>query len=60
MIDDGSICGGMIPKVQGCIYSLKKGVQRTHILDGTLPHPLLLEIFTQKGIGTMVVKEHEK
>ena len=50
----------MIPKVQGCIDSLKKGVQRTHILDGTLPHPLLLEIFTQKGIGTMVVKEHEK
>ena len=60
MIGDGSICGGMIPKVQGCIDSLKKGVQRTHILDGTLPHPLLLEIFTQKGIGTMVVKEHEK
>lgn len=60
MIDDGSICGGMIPKVQGCIDSLRKGVQRTHILDGTLPHPLLLEIFTQKGIGTMVVKEHEK
>ena len=60
MIADGSIAGGMIPKVQGCIDSLRHGVRRTHILDGTLPHPLLLEIFTDTGIGTMVLEENEK
>ncbi len=60
MIEDGSIAGGMIPKVQGCLESLKHGVRRTHILDGTLPHPLLLEIFTDTGIGTMVLEENEK
>ena len=56
MIKDGSIEGGMIPKVLGCINSVEQGVNRTHILDGTIPHPILLEIFTDKGIGTMVVK----
>lgn len=56
LIDSGVISGGMIPKVSACVQSLKEGVNRTHILDGTIPHPLLLEIFTHKGIGTMVVK----
>ncbi len=56
MIKDGSIEGGMIPKVLGCINSVEQGVNRTHILDGTIPHPILLEIFTDKGIGTMVVR----
>ena len=55
-IDEGIIEGGMIPKVRACINSIEAGVHRTHILDGTIPHPLLLEIFTNKGIGTMVVK----
>ncbi len=48
------ISGGMIPKVQACIRGIQMGVNRTHILNGTLPHPILLEIFTDVGIGTMV------
>ena len=56
MIASGAIEGGMIPKVQGCIKGIESGVHRTHILNGTIPHPLILEIFTDKGIGTMVHK----
>lgn len=55
-INDGIIEGGMIPKVKACVNSIEAGVHRTHILDGTIPHPILLEIFTNRGIGTMVVK----
>lgn len=54
LIEKGVISGGMIPKVKGCIKGIEKGVNRTHIINGTIPHPLLLEIFTDKGIGTMV------
>ncbi len=53
-IKSGAISGGMLPKVQGCIKAIKSGVARTHILNGTIPHPILLEIFTDTGIGTMV------
>jgi acetylglutamate kinase len=56
LIDNGIIAGGMIPKVMGCINGIERGVNRTHILDGTIPHPILLEIFTDVGIGTMVTK----
>jgi len=56
LIKEKVIAGGMIPKVQGCINAIEKGVNRTHILDGTIPHPILLEIFTDKGIGTMVTR----
>jgi acetylglutamate kinase len=56
LMDKDIISGGMIPKVLGCIKALQQGVNRTHILNGTIPHPILLEIFTDKGIGTMVVK----
>ncbi|MDD3839850.1 MAG: acetylglutamate kinase [Clostridia bacterium] len=56
LIDKGIINGGMIPKVMGCIEAIKKGVNKTHILNGTIPHPILLEIFTDKGIGTMVIE----
>lgn len=56
LIDAGIITGGMIPKVQGCIKGIEQGVNRTHILNGTIPHPILLEIFTDTGIGTMVTK----
>ncbi len=59
-IRTGVIDGGMIPKVMGCIQSVNSGVKRTHILDGTIPHPLLLEIFTDKGIGTMVTPDQEE
>ena len=57
LIDKKIIIGGMIPKVMGCIDALKKGVGRTHIIDGRIPHCILLEIFTYKGIGTMIMKE---
>jgi acetylglutamate kinase len=56
MIEDKVITGGMIPKVMGCVYAAEHGVNRVHIIDGTIEHPLLLEIFTDKGIGTMITK----
>ncbi|HHT50860.1 MAG TPA: acetylglutamate kinase [Eubacteriaceae bacterium] len=56
LIKKGIIDGGMIPKVLGCIKGVEEGVNKTHILNGTIPHPILLEIFTDKGIGTMVEK----
>ncbi|MEZ0536301.1 acetylglutamate kinase [Caldicellulosiruptoraceae bacterium PP1] len=54
MINNKQIEGGMIPKVLACIDALNSGVNRTHILDGRIPHCILLEIFTDKGIGTMI------
>lgn len=54
MIDKGIIQGGMIPKALGCVKGIEKGINRTHIINGTVPHPILLEIFTDKGIGTMI------
>ncbi len=56
-IQDGTINGGMIPKVQCCLDGLEKGVRSVHVLDGRVPHAILLEIFTTRGIGTMVTKE---
>lgn len=56
MISAGSIDGGMIPKVEACIRALDAGVARTHIIDGREQHSVLLEIFTDTGIGTMVVR----
>lgn len=53
LIEDGTISGGMIPKVTACIDAVEKGVRRVHILNGTIPHPIILEIFTDRGIGTM-------
>ncbi|MGI6308971.1 MAG: acetylglutamate kinase [Dethiobacteria bacterium] len=55
MIISGKISAGMIPKVEACIRALNNDVSRTHIIDGRLSHSILLEIFTDKGIGTMVV-----
>ena len=55
LIADGTIAGGMIPKVESCIHAVQGGVRRAHILDGRIPHVLLLEIFTDAGIGTMVL-----
>ncbi|MGI6712289.1 MAG: acetylglutamate kinase [Bacillota bacterium] len=54
LINQGVISGGMIPKVQCCVKALMGGVRRTHIIDGRIPHSILLEIFTNEGIGTMV------
>jgi acetylglutamate kinase len=57
LIQDGVISGGMIPKVIGCLDTIHRGVGRAHIIDGRIPHSILLEIFTGKGIGTMITKE---
>lgn len=54
MIADKVITGGMIPKIIGCMDAMKKGVKNVHIIDGRIPHCLLLEIFTNTGIGTMI------
>lgn len=56
-IGEGKIKGGMVPKVEACIEAVTCGVNRTHILNGLIPHALLLEIFTDRGIGTMILKE---
>jgi acetylglutamate kinase len=54
---DGKLSEGMIPKVRSCVDALRHGVRRAHILDGRVPHALLLEFFTREGIGTMIVNE---
>jgi len=59
LIADGTIAGGMIPKVASCIQAVRNGVGRAHILDGRIAHVLLLEIFTDAGIGTMVQHKGE-
>ncbi len=55
-IDDGVISGGMIPKVEACLGALAEGTRKTSIIDGRLPHSLLLELFTEQGIGTEIVR----
>ena len=55
MIDSGAVDGGMIPKVRSCVFAVEGGVASAHVLDGSSPHALLLEIFTREGVGTMVV-----
>ena len=57
LISDGTVGGGMIPKLKNCIDAIEHGVNRVHILDGRIPHSLLLEIFTNKGIGTAILKD---
>ena len=59
LMADGTIAGGMIPKVESCVRAVRNGVRRAHILDGRIPHVLLLEIFTDSGIGTMVKGDSE-
>jgi len=56
MIESGVISGGMLPKVESCLQALDAGVARTHIIDGRLPHSLLLEIFSDAGTGTLIQK----
>ena len=57
IIEKGVVGGGMLPKLNNCIAAMENGVSRVHILDGRLQHCLLLEFFTQKGIGTAILKE---
>ena len=59
LIEDGYIGGGMLPKLNNCIDAIRCGVSRVHILDGRIPHSMLLEIFTDKGAGTAILCERE-
>ncbi|MCI8796700.1 MAG: acetylglutamate kinase [Dorea sp.] len=60
LMEKGYIGGGMLPKLQNCIDAIENGVSRVHILDGRIPHCLLLEIFTNKGIGTAMLGDGEE
>ena len=57
MIDSGVITEAMLPKVEACLAALDAGVKKAHIIDGRIPHSLLLEIYTDKGVGTQIIKE---
>lgn len=59
-VSGGSLGGGMLPKLQNCVDAIKAGVSRVHILDGRIPHCLLLEFFTNKGIGTAIIDDREE
>ncbi len=59
LLDSGYVVGGMLPKLNNCIHAVENGVSRVHILDGRLAHCLLLEIFTNKGIGTAILNDRE-
>ena len=59
-VASGALGGGMLPKLQNCIDAMKQGVSRVHIMDGRIPHCLLLEIFTNKGIGTAIIGKGEE
>ena len=60
LINNGNIGGGMLPKLNNCIDAIENGVSRVHIMDGRIPHCLLLEIFTNKGIGTAIIDRDEE
>ena len=60
MIEGGMIGGGMLPKLGNCTAAVKNGVNKVHILDGRIPHCLLLEIFTNEGVGTMILRDEDK
>lgn len=59
LIEDGIIGGGMLPKLNNCTSAIKNGVKRVHILDGRIPHCILLEIFTKQGVGTAIVDDDD-
>lgn len=59
LVENKNVSGGMIPKLEGCIDAVENGVSRVHIMDGRIPHCLLLEIFTNKGIGTAFLSSTE-
>ena len=55
LVREGVIQGGMIPKVECCVEAVRSGVERTHILDGRIPHSILIELLSDEGIGTMIL-----
>ena len=60
LIEEGFIGGGMLPKLSNCTSAVSNGVNRVHILDGRIPHCLLLEIFTNEGVGTAIIRDEDK
>ena len=56
--EEGIISGGMLPKIEGCEDAIRAGVKKVHLVDGRMPHSLLLEIFTREGVGTEIIDEH--
>ncbi len=56
LIDEGVVSGGMIPKVRACAHGVRAGVHKTHVVDGRIPHSMLLEFFTDEGVGTQIVQ----
>ena len=60
LIEGGYIGGGMLPKLSNCTSAIKNGVNRVHILDGRVPHSLLLEIFTNEGVGTAIIADEDR
>jgi acetylglutamate kinase len=60
LIEDGFIGGGMLPKLNNCIDAVESGVNRVHILDGRVAHCLLLEFFTNRGIGTALIRDEDE
>ncbi len=60
LIESGFIGGGMLPKLNNCTSAVENGVNRVHILDGRIPHCLLLEIFTNEGVGTAIIRDEDK
>ena len=60
LIASGNIGGGMLPKLNNCVSAVREGVNRVHILDGRIPHCLLLEIFTNKGVGTVFMNDEDE
>ena len=59
LIRNGTISGGMIPKIECCIEAIRRGVRRVFIIDGRIPHSILIELLTDEGIGTMFVNGEE-
>jgi acetylglutamate kinase len=57
MVDEGALSGGMIPKIAACLHAVEGGVGSAHLLDGRLPHVVLLELFSDAGVGTMITKD---
>lgn len=60
LIEEGFVGGGMLPKLNNCTSAVANGVNRVHILDGRIPHCLLLEIFTNEGVGTAIIRDEDK
>lgn len=56
LVRNGVLSGGMLPKVQGCVKALESGINKVHMINGRIPHALLLEIFTEDGVGTQIVR----